>query len=259
MITLLWEIDSFAGVTERQYHERMKSTTATFMSSIYKWTSDKSHYSRLGIQRPTAIFSQAETKSKSVKSFVQVLEEIGQKLMPMALEAKEQSIIHRDQCGNTSAQENRFSHRAKSIFFSLKSCALFSLFIVYRAYRGFFVLLPVVFRQSYAKLKASVDSPFVEEADEKNNSSQVLDEDINPQTGQVRLRTRVVVSILSMIVVASFVVNGALEVLLKFLTTIRKTSSIETSFEAAAEKVLINEDKVQKYTVKKGGMKINGV
>jgi hypothetical protein len=182
------------------------------------------------------------------------LEETGQKLMPMALEAKDQSTILRNQY--TSTQENRLSHRVQSWFYSLKSCALFSLFIIYRAYRGFFVLLPAVFRQSYAKLKAAVDSPFVEE-EKDDDKSLSTKEDVNPKTGQVRLRTQVVVSILSMIVVASFVMNGAWEVLLQFLSTIRKTSSIQTSFEAAAEKVLINEDKVQKYTIKRRGQ-VNG-
>jgi hypothetical protein len=97
----------------------------------------------------------------------------------------------------------------------------------------------------------AVDSPFVDD------SSDSTLEDINPKTGQVRLRTRIVVSILSFVIVSSFVIHGALEVLFKFLSTIRRTYSIEKSFEAAAEEVLVNEDKVQRYTIKKRG-RLNG-
>lgn len=251
------EIHSFTGLLadRRSYCPTNDSRTKNGSTlSPFQTRNDNLFYSSAVVYRTTVIFSQTPSKTKS-KSFVDILEQTGQRLMPMALEAKEQSMIIRNQY--TTTMDKRFSHRAKSFLYSVKSCVLFSLFILYRAYRGFFVLLPAVFQQSYAKLKAAVDSPFVEEEIILDNTLEGT-EDINPRTGQVRLRTRVVVSILSMIVVTSFVINGALEVLGKFLSTIRKSRSMETSFEAAAEKVLINEDKVQKYTVNKKEGKVNG-
>jgi len=176
-------------------------------------------------------------KSGKGMTLMERIDNAGLKLKPMAIQAKEKSA---------AAVNDKFM----SIMYTFKACVLFTLFGLYRGYRGFFVLLPAVFRSVYAKMETSVQAPFVDDddLDERNR-------DIDPATGNVRFRTRFTVSILSMIVTASYVITGLWKVLLTFFKTITSTSSIKDSFEAAADQVLANEEKIEKMTTKK---KING-
>ena len=145
--------------------------------------------------------------------------------------------------------------QGKKILYTAKSCGLFSLFIVYRAYRGFFYILPEVFREVYRKMEKTVNDPFLD--DEKttvngdDDSSKMVANDVDPKTGQIRLRTRVVVSILTTFVTFSYVVTGAFEVLKRFVATATRTSSVEPAFEAAADEILTNEGKIMKLADKK--------
>lgn len=173
-----------------------------------------------------------------VKSLFQRIDDGGQKLKPMALNAKEKA---------TSESSK------KSVMYTIKSCMLFSLFIVYRAYRGFFVILPAVFREVYRKMDNAVESPFVDDED--------LPQDLNAKTGKVRIRTAVTTSVLASVVTASYVIGGALRVLGKFLKTATSTSKVATSFEAAADEVVINEEKITRMTKREkdmGDETING-
>mmetsp|Transcript_14251 Transcript_14251/g.21737 ORF Transcript_14251/g.21737 Transcript_14251/m.21737 type:complete len:241 (-) Transcript_14251:57-779(-) len=148
------------------------------------------------------------------------------------------------------AQEERSTATKKSdqIFFSLKTCAFFTLYMFYRAYRGFFVILPAVFKEVYRKLENAVDSPFVEDSSS-----------IGPKGEEASLRTRVTVSVVASIVTLSYMINGASRVALKFIRTIIKTSSPSSSFSAAAEKMQENEKIFMKYSKKEeNGGKING-
>jgi hypothetical protein len=161
----------------------------------------------------------------------------GQKLKPMAIDAKDQSV---------AAGEDK----TRNALYTAKACALFGLFMLYRAYRGLFVLLPEVFRQTSAKLEKAVSAPFVD-LDELDREMR----DVNPDTGNIRWRTRFTVSILAVIVVAQYVISGAWIVLMKFMNTVKDTSSVKGSFEAAADEFLENEEKIKKMTEGKG---VNG-
>eukprot|EP00567_Pseudictyota_dubia_P018644 CAMPEP_0197434148 /NCGR_PEP_ID=MMETSP1175-20131217/1920_1 /TAXON_ID=1003142 /ORGANISM="Triceratium dubium, Strain CCMP147" /LENGTH=260 /DNA_ID=CAMNT_0042962761 /DNA_START=80 /DNA_END=862 /DNA_ORIENTATION=- len=176
-------------------------------------------------------------KSGKGMTIMERIDSAGSKLKPMAIEAKEQSIAASDD-------------RSKRILFTVKACVLFTLFALYRAYRGFFILLPAVFREVYAKMETAVQAPFVDEEELDQNNR-----DVDPSTGTVRFRTRFTVSVLSAIVAASYVVTGLWKVLMKFVKTITNTSSVKDSFEAAADEVLANEEKIKKMTKKR---KING-
>jgi len=166
-------------------------------------------------------------------TFLEQIDQAGLKLKPMALEAKERS---------SGFPEDR----PKRILYTLKSCTLFTSFMMFRAYRGFFVLLPAVFMRVYEQMEKSVYAPFVEE-DELNKESR----DVDPVTGKVRFRTRFTVSILSAFVTASYVVAGLWKVFVKFVGSLTSTSSFEDSFEAAADEVLKTEDKIKKITDQK--------
>ena len=165
-------------------------------------------------------------------TLLQRVDAVGQNLKPLALTARDQSAA--------AATEDK----AKQIFYTLKSCALFGLFIAYRAYRGLFVLLPAVFRETYRKLEAAaILAPFVDGADLDADRR-----DVDPETGRVRFRTRATVSVLSMMVTLTYAVSGAWRVLVKMMSTLADKGSLKNSFEAAADELLENEDMIKRST-----------
>jgi hypothetical protein len=127
----------------------------------------------------------------------------------------------------------------------------------YRGYRGFFVILPAVFKEVYRKMEASVDFRVLDDDDDDNVNENVKKErseiDVNPQTGKVRWRTRITVSVLAGIVTLSYVVGGLARVFMKFIRTIVKTSSLSGSFLAAADEVESNEGRIMRIANKKKG------
>ena len=170
----------------------------------------------------------ASFPSKKVKeettSLFQKLDYFGQSLKPRAVEKKGE-LAHA-------------STRTKKLWLGTQTCALFMGFMLYRAYRGFFVLLPAVFREVYSKME-TLDSPFVDEPGQM---------DINPETGKIRWRTRITVSVLAAMVTMTYVVGGMANVLAKFVKSLTQTSSPTLSFEAAANETQKYEVKIQKMT-----------
>lgn len=163
-------------------------------------------------------------KKEEKKSFSQRFDYFGQSLKPRAVEKKGE-VAHA-------------STRTGKLWYGFQSCAYFTGFMMYRAYRGFFVLLPAVFREVYAKME-TLDSPFVDEPGVQ---------DVNPETGKLRLRTRITVSILAAVVTLTYVVGGLANVLAKFVKSLTQTSSPTSSFQAAADETTRYEEKIQKMT-----------
>jgi hypothetical protein len=145
------------------------------------------------------------------------------------------------QAVKTSQNIRTATSKGKKALMIVQSCFLYSLFILYRGYRGFFVILPAVFRQVYNKLQTAVDAPFVE-----GNRG-----DNEPMPWQ----SRVTVSVLAAVLTASYVLGGAFRVVQTFFRTIAKTSDVSGSFAAAADAQEINEDKILRMTKKE---RLNG-
>lgn len=165
--------------------------------------------------------------SSSARSLLEKIDVAGLKLKSKAVEARDKAI----EIGNKD--------KIFSFLYTAKACSLIGLFIIYRAYRGFFVVLPAVFGEVYKKLETAVESPF-------DPSIDPSDQDVDPVTGKLRSRSRFVVSLLASMVTASYVVSGAFRVLMKFVRSIIATSSVEKSFEAAADEVMVNEKQIMK-------------
>ena len=122
-------------------------------------------------------------------------------------------------------------------------------FCIYRAYRGFFVIIPEVFREVYRKLENSIDTPFIEDNEDNLRIMETSD-----NNKPIRLRTAITVSVLASIVTASYVVSGAFRVLFKFYKSITRrsngsniSSKVSNSFSVAADEVIRNEDKILKF------------
>lgn len=137
--------------------------------------------------------------------------------------------------------------QSKKILYAVKACVCYTLFILYRAYRGVFVLLPATFLTVYRKMEAVY-----------NSGNLSLDEIGYAESGEdavvktTKWRTRFTVSILTTVITLSYIVSGILKMGSKFLRTIAKTSDVPKSFEAAADEAMDFEGRISRVG------KING-
>ncbi len=85
------------------------------------------------------------------------------------------------------------------------------MYIIYRGYRGFFVILPAVFKEVYRQLEESdlvMDAYGDEEVEDGGSSGGEVGE-----KKPLRLRTRITTSILTSILTMSYVVSGGIRVI----------------------------------------------
>ena len=155
------------------------------------------------------------------------LNEAGMTLKPKAIAAKEKT----ESATSTADQKLRYA---------LQSSILYTLFIVYRAFRGFCVILPAVFNEVRRKLQIAVEQPLLD-------AGLAIKDDVDPKTGKVRLRTSMTVTFLASLVTVKYVVSGLFRVMGKF---------IRGSFPAAADEVTDLENELVNMTKEPEG--ING-
>ena len=123
--------------------------------------------------------------------------------------------------------------KSKRFGFALVSTFYFSLFLLYRAYRGFFVLLPEVFRRVYDKLESTVG------VDLSLEDNQVAG------ARSVTWQTKLTVFILAAVVTCSYFVGGIFRIASKFIASIGSTSSVPESFGAAAREAVDHETRIR--------------
>ena len=148
----------------------------------------------------------------------------------------------------STAKGYQCEDRYKKILYAVKSCVYYTLFILYRAYRGFFVLLPATFRQVYRKMEAAMNTGnlSLEEIGFTENGNDSV------SSSSTNWKTKLTVSVLTSVVTISYVFGGILKMASKFIRTIAKTSNVSKSFEAAADEVVNFEDRISRVG------KING-
>lgn len=170
----------------------------------------------------------------------------GLSLKPMALKAKSDAVAS--------------TQRWKSYLFTSKFCGILCLFIAYRAYRGFFIILPQVFREVERKLSLTMNyAPFIDDdistvtnkidariRGNPDSSDSALAEDVDPKTGMIRPRTTITVTLLAAMVTACYMVRGALGVIYSLLKTGALKRDIREGFEAAADEVIANEERIMR-------------
>lgn len=183
--------------------------------------------------KPDSSSSVASVTGTDLKTLFQKADEFFLNLKPKAIEAKNIS--------KRSMEDEENPNVAARYMYGAKSCLYFTAFIFYRGYRGFFVILPAIFREVYRKMEIAFksDDPFSSDSDDSIST----DSDTG---GKVRLRTTVTVSVLTGIVTLSYVLTGLYKVLAMFVGTIFRTSSVEPAFEAAVDELLSNEGKILK-------------
>mmetsp|Transcript_27127 Transcript_27127/g.57254 ORF Transcript_27127/g.57254 Transcript_27127/m.57254 type:complete len:310 (-) Transcript_27127:53-982(-) len=203
------------------------------------------------ITKTSSSSSSSSSGTTTTTSFFQSIDNFGMKLKPLALSAYEKAQKYDPKQNNatngtdaTLGTNKNVNNRVKSILCRMQANILWMLYILYRGYRGFFVILPAVFREVYRQLEESdlVVDVYGDENSEEGNGQAVKGEQQQPP---MRSRTRITISVLSGMLTLSYVVSGALRVLGKFIKTFTNTTSVESSFEAAAEEVAVNEDKLR--------------
>jgi hypothetical protein len=171
---------------------------------------------------------QSEATSLNVLHWI---DKKGQSLKPAAAKA--------------SAKSTLVEGRWPKLRYHLQSCILYSLFIVYRAYRGFFVILPAVFRETFRKMETVVDGNPFDDA-----GPDIIRFGGPPRT---TWRTRVTVSVLAVVVTASYVLGGFLRVMMAMIRGAQH-GNIPQSFADAAsvqernEKMLLKRRAIKNFT-----------
>lgn len=216
-------------IVSRQAQEQQYSN---FLSKSKSWSSPIAKDSSKKLFSSVLFSTEEDEKEKEKEntSIVAVLDDLAKSFKPRAQKAEAKCY----QAESTS----------KKIMYTLQSSCYYLLFLLYRAYRGIFLLLPAVFRNVYKKMEKAVDSELSLEDDATLTSDR-----------PVTWRTKITVSLITTIITASYVVGGTLRVLTRFLRTISKTSSVPKSFEAAADEVDEHEKRMNR-SMGKGG--VNG-
>ena len=147
---------------------------------------------------------------------------------------------------------------------TLQFCSLTTLFIAYRAYRGFFKILPAVFTQVRDKLAATIDyRPF--EDDELAGTVDVTKSRVlgaqQPESAvtSAKPKATLTVTLLALVLTFSYAVRGLFGVTFSMLKAALRGKDIKVGFEAAADEVMRNEDRVMRMVGKGEGKEVRGI
>lgn len=180
-----------------------------------------------GLPPPTTNIAASTTGTPEREGILDLIDDVGQSFKPMAEKA--------------TAKGYQAETQTKKVLYAIKACAYYMLFILYRAYRGLFILVPAVFRQVYRKMELAMNSSDLTlEGD--NNITAVDASATTPD--KMTWRTRVTVSILALVVTLSYVFGATFKMVTKFVRTVSKSRSFPKSFEAAADELVTYEDRV---------------
>ena len=157
-----------------------------------------------------------DSTSNNNKSLLTLLNEVGEKFKTNAQKSTAKGIDSKKQ--------------STKILYAAKACLFYTLFIIYRTYRGFFVLLPATVRQVYHQMEVVMNT----------GNLDMIEKDDTDTTTTVKensWRTKITVSLLTSVVTVSYICGGVLKLISKFIRTMLKTSNVTKSFEAAADEM----------------------
>lgn len=138
-----------------------------------------------------------------------------------------------------SAEESRQASRdcsvnaAKQKLYICKAGLFYTLFLIYRAYRGFFILLPAVFRQVYQLLELNAEKMAMEGS---------LGSGFGSASGTPSWRTRITMSTVASIVTVRYLLRGFCHTMEKF-AYLRKSYGLGYSLTAIST---LQEEKEEK-------------
>jgi len=173
-----------------------------------------------------------DSTSNNNKSLLTLLNEVGEKFKTNAQKSTAKGIESKKQ--------------STKILYAAKACLFYTLFILYRTYRGFFVLLPATVRQVYHQMEVVMNTgnlDMIEKNDDTTDTTTTVKEN--------SWRTKITVSLLTSVVTVSYICGGVLKLISKFIRTMLKTSNVTKSFEAAADEMGNFEGRISRVGKKK--------
>ena len=167
--------------------------------------------------------NQSNPRRRTFQSLLRTVDEMG-------LGLKSRAVLANAKASLAESKSARF-------FYTVKSCACFALFILYRAYRGFFIIAPAVFRAARDKLETVVDeAPFEDRLYYSSSSTESLQ--------NKNWKTRITVSVLAVIVTTSYLLGGAVRVVGKLIQSGLASRDGPRSWHDAAAEQERNEAKL---------------
>jgi hypothetical protein len=174
------------------------------------------------------------TAATTTKSIFQMIDELAQQLKVAALQANAKAAIYTTTGTTTTASNNRYSLVFTKYRYYAQACLYYTLFLIYRAYRGFFIILPAVFRETFRKLQNTIDdTPF--EASETTTATANADNDTLSSEKPMSIRTRITISIISAFVLGTYVIGGAIRVTTSMVRSIMNGSNLIQSLQNAIQ------------------------
>ena len=159
-----------------------------------------------------------EDSTSNNKSLLTLLNEVGEKFKTNAQKSTAKGIESKKQ--------------STKILYAAKACLFYTLFIIYRTYRGFFVLLPATVRQVYHQMEVVMNTGNLDMIEKNEDTT-----DTTTTVKENSWRTKITVSLLTSVVTVSYICGGVLKLISKFIRTMLKTSNVTKSFEAAADEM----------------------
>ena len=163
--------------------------TATFAIATFAW------------QGPTMMHRRMEKRMVPRNRIASSAPVEGEKfdIHALGLEWKERGLANRNKARDAPTVPQKLA--------AVVTAAMYlALFTVYRAYRGFFVILPAVFVEVRAKLER------------RETVSLNVDDDINPKTGKVKLRSTILMNIGAAVFTTVYVFATAFSALARLFT-----------------------------------------
>jgi hypothetical protein len=204
-----------------QLHGRRCCSSRVAPSSISNGNVHKQPWSpRASSPNDDPSTDQERSERGTTKSINSLLNELG-----LSFKARAEENIRKSK--ESQLKSKRFGCALVSTFY-------FVLFLFYRAYRGFFVLLPEIFRRVYDKLESTVGVDLS------------LEDKKVAGVRSVTWQTKLTVFILATVVTCSYFIGGVFRIASKFCSSIGRTSSVPESFGAAAREAVDHENRIRK-------------
>jgi hypothetical protein len=248
LLLLLGSVASFSvrPATLRSSVSQYTTTTRLNETPYFPTSNDNNNNSSDNDEKNTVSndIHRNTSSNRRRKTFWQTVDDVGLDLKPRAERANAKAALAES--------------KARKLRYMAQACALYALFILYRAYRGFFVIIPIVFRETFRKLEAAVDEdPFGDWEEESTTTSASSLNTTSSEDLTFRWRTRITISALATVLTASYVLGGAIRVGTKLVRSLIRGSNLVRSFSDAADTQERNEDRILKR-IKKEEKKNNG-
>ena len=174
------------------------------------------------------------TTTTTTKSIFHTIDEWAQQLKVAALQSNAKAAIVTTASGTRRWSKYRYY---------IQACLYYTLFLTYRAYRGLFIILPAVFRETFRKLQNAIEETPFEDATTGSTSTSTENNDTTTTitTGTadtpppMPIRTRMTISIIAAFVLGTYVVGGAIRVVTAMVQSMGNGSGIVPSLQHAIQ------------------------